>query len=239
MAFGVEPSPTKFRLRLARYEGLAEAVAEYVNSKDEAGNRSIPMLDIGLGSGRSLMYIDKKGVGEKLDLYGLDLMPKRLDSVYGSERWKLFQGDIEGGIPFEDKSFEIVLCEQLLEHLNEPNEAIKELSRVMKKDGLLVLGVPIFPPFVNILRELIVPKLDAFTGNKKRGHIQSYTLGKIIKDSMMHGSFDLVEARGFRIASGGILKPLENKEGFYKFNRLLGRLFPSFCIEVQLLLKKI
>ncbi|MEA4812716.1 MAG: class I SAM-dependent methyltransferase [Anaerolineaceae bacterium] len=51
------------------------------------------------------------------------------------------QGDVHA-LPFNDESFNSVLCLQLFEHLSMPFIAIKEVSRVLKKDGILILSVP-------------------------------------------------------------------------------------------------
>jgi SAM-dependent methyltransferase len=45
-------------------------------------------------------------------------------------------------IPFADEYFNSVLCTEVLEHLPEPKEALKEIKRVLKKDGHLYLTVP-------------------------------------------------------------------------------------------------
>lgn len=46
-------------------------------------------------------------------------------------------------IPFEDNSFDIVICNHVLEHVDDDKIAMKELFRVMKKGGWGVFQVPI------------------------------------------------------------------------------------------------
>ena len=45
-------------------------------------------------------------------------------------------------LPFEDKSFDTVLNVQVLEHTPEPGLLVREMSRVLKDDGLLILSAP-------------------------------------------------------------------------------------------------
>lgn len=45
-------------------------------------------------------------------------------------------------IPFSDGYFDSVLCTELLEHLPEPQDTLKEIKRVLKKGGYLYLTVP-------------------------------------------------------------------------------------------------
>ena len=51
-------------------------------------------------------------------------------------------GDI-GDIPVEDKFFDCVLCTEVLEHIPDPERAIKEFSRILKQGGTLVLTAPL------------------------------------------------------------------------------------------------
>jgi ubiquinone/menaquinone biosynthesis C-methylase UbiE len=52
-------------------------------------------------------------------------------------------------LSFEDKSFDIVLCLEVLEHTHDPVRAIKELARVTRKD--LIISIP-NEPFFSLLR---------------------------------------------------------------------------------------
>jgi SAM-dependent methyltransferase len=45
-------------------------------------------------------------------------------------------------LPFDDKSFDTVLNVQVLEHTPEPGALVKEMSRVLKDDGRLILTAP-------------------------------------------------------------------------------------------------
>lgn len=45
-------------------------------------------------------------------------------------------------IPKPDASFDAILCIEVLEHIPDPIQAIKEFSRLLKKDGYLVLTAP-------------------------------------------------------------------------------------------------
>jgi len=45
-------------------------------------------------------------------------------------------------IPFNNDAFDDVMCMEVLEHLPEPENAIKEIKRILKEDGLLYVTVP-------------------------------------------------------------------------------------------------
>lgn len=45
-------------------------------------------------------------------------------------------------MPFEDASFDMVLCNHVLEHVPDDRKAIREIRRVLKKDGFAIMQVP-------------------------------------------------------------------------------------------------
>ena len=42
----------------------------------------------------------------------------------------------------KDKSFNTVLCLQVLEHISEPNKFLEKIHKILKKNGILVITVP-------------------------------------------------------------------------------------------------
>ncbi|MEM7001825.1 MAG: class I SAM-dependent methyltransferase [Pseudomonadota bacterium] len=230
-AFGVEPAKVKYRLRLARYPALAEYLADWVANRASAGDRGFKLLDIGAGMGRTFLYLQAADLDQHFQMIGLDIDPGRKDAVYANNPWDIRQGDAEQGLDFPDNSLDVVVCEQLLEHLNHPQRVIEEVQRVLKDDGLFFCGVPIFPEPVAKLRRWWVKR----NGLGRSDHIQTYSLRSIRQQ--LSPRFVEIEARGFRIVSGGLLRRLENHAWWYRFNRRLGRFVPGLCIEVQLILQ--
>lgn len=47
-------------------------------------------------------------------------------------------------IPINDESFDTILCTAVLEHLEEPDKAIEEANRVLKRSGYALYTVPLF-----------------------------------------------------------------------------------------------
>lgn len=60
----------------------------------------------------------------------------------------IMRGQDLHNINLKDKQFAIVYCNHILEHVLSPIVCLSELTRVLKDDGDLIVGLPIFPDFL-------------------------------------------------------------------------------------------
>jgi SAM-dependent methyltransferase len=238
LAFGVDRTRKQlYSLRQARYQALAfdiqRMAAEYAHF-----GRPLRLLDIGVNDGISRKYLNAWPASQNIDFYGADL--DELD-VHEREKWKGFwTGDFMEGYPdITSGTFDVVICEQVLEHLPELETAVRTLERVLRPGGTLFVGVPIFPHGFHLLRKPVVAMVDGVQANpRKRGHVQAFSLITFKRLLRQYTNLEITEARGFRIISGGILRPLENHRAWWRFNRWLGSVVPGLCIEVQVIARK-
>lgn len=56
------------------------------------------------------------------------------------------RGPLEA-MPFADRSFDAVLCNAVLEHVADPGQAARELARVVRTGGHVVVAVPFLQPY--------------------------------------------------------------------------------------------
>ncbi len=54
---------------------------------------------------------------------------------------------IEDTLPVQNESFDAVVCNEVLEHLERDQDALREIHRVLKRDGLLSLTIPFISSF--------------------------------------------------------------------------------------------
>jgi len=99
---------------------------------------SSKVLDIGCAMGGFLNYIKTKGVNK---LYGIDLTQKYIDYANQNNSYTIKLGNAES-IPFENNLFDILVIDQVLEHVANPQKVFKEAKRVLKIGGIFCLGVP-------------------------------------------------------------------------------------------------
>ena len=97
------------------------------------------LLDIGCGQGEFLQRLRRKP-RYNMQLYGVDIGDVDVESMR-KESINFFKGDLlDAG--FEDGFFDIITLNHVLEHMEDPVRTFKEISRILKKDGRLVIGIP-------------------------------------------------------------------------------------------------
>ena len=160
----------------------------------------VRVLDAGCGNGRHLHEAFKKpGVSVVgLDLKSEDvtharnmmrLMEKEGES--GDGAWGIFTGDITR-LPFSDHAFDVVICSEVLEHIPDEAQAIREIIRVLKPGEILAVSVPRFLP------EMICWALSKAYRNEPGGHIRIYRKRELIRKLEKAGlvCFDTGKAHG-------------------------------------------
>ena len=105
--------------------GLAAAIGEFAHHLHGR------LLDVGCGRKpyERLFRVE--------EYVGLDLESDRARSVGVADHY--YDGE---RFPFVNASFDSVLCNQVLEHVFNPNEFVAEIHRVLKPGGRLLLTVP-------------------------------------------------------------------------------------------------
>lgn len=146
---------------------LHRDIVNSVNPRDSI------VLDLGVGKGRMVSDFVSR---EPRLLVCADINPTMLTSTKESlkherkNRAECILCDAEK-LPFRTCSFDFVVCIGLLMHLNDPNEAFSEFSRIMKDSGFLitdnvnnsivghlcVVGLNVFRiDFLQVLKNLLI-----------------------------------------------------------------------------------
>lgn len=92
-------------------------------------------LDAGCGTGLNLRHLPPGAVGIDINLWNISVVRTRYP------QYRSLVGDIEA-MPFGGGEFDALLCTEVLEHLPNPGLALKEISRVLRRGGVLVGTVP-------------------------------------------------------------------------------------------------
>lgn len=105
------------------------------------------ILDLGAGAG-IVQELNVRGMGARV--CGVDLDPRVLQNPF------LDDARVGGAedIPYPDRSFDLVFCNNVLEHLPDPGRAFREVARVLRPGGLFLAKTPNRWHYVALLAQL-------------------------------------------------------------------------------------
>jgi len=184
------------------------------------GNSHPRILDIGAGHGVDLanILLELSRTGNAPEISAIETFPVAIDKLK-SLGVSVHSIDIEREpLPFKDAHFDIVLCNQVLEHTKEIFWIVSELTRVTKKRGKIIIGVPNLGSLHNRLALLAGYQPPAIG-----------VLGTHVRGFTIPGLTEFLETGGFLKVSrviGGNFYPFPPM-----FSRLLAKLLPSFSVS--------
>ncbi len=118
------------------HAGFAETV---INLSPSEGK----FLEIGTGTGWDAILVAKNT--SNVQVTAIDLSDEMLKfasrnaSREGvSNKINFIKGDAKG-LPFDDRTFDAVFCQNMLHHLPQPEEMLSEIKRVVKIDGAIII----------------------------------------------------------------------------------------------------
>jgi ubiquinone/menaquinone biosynthesis C-methylase UbiE len=114
--------------------------------KELSINKNAKILEIGSGLGLLGKAIKELTNGE-VDYFGIELAYK---SAQASSEKGLFEVQADAvNLPFADSSFDIIISADVLEHIPNSEQTIKEIYRVLKENGraFIVIADPSEPRF--------------------------------------------------------------------------------------------
>lgn len=144
------------------------------------------MLDLGCGEGRHIFglmekFPDLKCIGLDPHIESLDKAFEGLKFLESISNTKTnFLSGSAYSLPFSDDSFDLVVCSEVLEHLHDYKDAIKEINRVLKPGGQFLASVPAEFP------EKICWLLSEAYQNQPGGHLRIFKKNELIKEVAEH-----------------------------------------------------
>jgi ubiquinone/menaquinone biosynthesis C-methylase UbiE len=93
------------------------------------------LLDVGCGWEARLLREVEPYIGRGV---GIDFKAPRLETP----KLRTISATLTDRLPFDDASFDVVTLLAVLEHLDQPAAIVREIARVLRPGGLLVLTVP-------------------------------------------------------------------------------------------------
>lgn len=173
-----------------------EANSYYTNARTEIEaflpSKFRSVLEIGCGEGNTLFWI--RNMHPDVVCHGIEIVPEVANTArkYGLE---ILVADVEKeGIPF-DVQYDLILCLDVLEHLQDPWGALKTITKSLKPGGHLIASIPNIS-HIAILWDLILHDDWQYTndGILDRTHIRFFT-GKTANKLLSEANLEVTAKR--------------------------------------------
>jgi len=99
----------------------------------------IAILDAGCGSGRNMVELQRYG-----SVVGLELADASVARARARGVGEVAQGTLDE-MPFAEDTFDLAVSLDVIEHLEDDRQALRELRRTVKPGGTLLVTVPAYP----------------------------------------------------------------------------------------------
>jgi ubiquinone/menaquinone biosynthesis C-methylase UbiE len=111
------------------HEAIHETVEKILQNRTRG-----KVLDVPAGEGALAKRLKNLG----FEVFCCDLYTE-IFKLPGTE---IKRGNLDARLPYDDQFFETVVCVEGLEHIENPANAIREFTRILKTDGTLIVSVP-------------------------------------------------------------------------------------------------
>jgi 2-polyprenyl-3-methyl-5-hydroxy-6-metoxy-1,4-benzoquinol methylase len=99
------------------------------------------LLDIGCGYGAFLFALSKLGYLQKKSVYAIDLHKDKIDQAQNIDKdFSCHVDDAKHLKTIEENQIDFVISSQVIEHIDDDQQMIKTISRVLKRDGCCYLS---------------------------------------------------------------------------------------------------
>jgi len=200
--------------------------------KDE----KIVYLDVGSGTGTTTQFVVNALRPGRVICADID---ERLLERCRERGFEIVKADLNTEtLPLESATVDLVTAFEVVGHLWDKDNMLKEVHRVLKQQGLLILSTPNLVAWANRLLLLVGKTPFYYDVSPKRplskygyGHVNLYTLELLRKHLLSHG-FEVIEVRG-------LLTPLYRRYKLFEVATLLmAKARPSLAPLLLVLAKK-
>ena len=131
---------------------------------------SCMLLEVGCGN-LGLLTKEDRLVNLFNSSYGADI---DIDALAKNKQVKFKVGADCNNLPFKEGTFDIISCRWLFEHLERPENTMKELSRVLNKRGYLYVHTPNLLNYAMLISKLTPLRFHTFVRGKEHENCPTY-----------------------------------------------------------------
>lgn len=227
--FGIpsEAKSVRYPIRLLRYWFGYHLLRE----EAERSKRPIDVAEVGVHTGQMLEFLrsvpGSPAFGKWTAVDAVMLTEKLKKAGYDD----FFEANLEDPKFDLPGDYDVAVLLHILEHLFEPEEALRKVARRIRPGGSLIGGFPVVPGPLEGIRQKSVRKTAA-----PMGHVSVFSPARVRRMAKECGMTVEFMSGAFFMRSKG--SPLENSEAWARFNLLWGGIFPGWPGEIYWLMRK-
>ena len=195
-------------------------VLEYVSPESK-------LLDLGSGAGILTELNFKDSVSY---VCGLDLDSRILLNPYLNEA-KVGSAEF---IPYDNETFDAILCNNVIEHLANPTKVFRAVNRVLKKGGIFIAKTPNKYHYVTLLSKLTPHWFHTFF-NRLRGRLEEDTFPTYYRANTRSKILKLAKLTDFEIL---FIDLIEGRPEYLRISwitYLIGKLYDKIVSSAEFL----
>jgi len=169
-------------------------VGERVEIASRYVKKSKKLLDVGCGDGIITHFLKRKVA----KLYGIDKSKEDLKKARKRGVIPRYIDLDKEKIPFRNSFFDVVTCLDVIEHIKDPVSLIREINRVLRRNGTLILSAPNIRFSDHLLKLIIEGRFPKTSEDKTAwdgGHIHYFTFSDL-KLILNQGGFKIIHEEG-------------------------------------------
>jgi len=201
-----------------------ECILSFVKStlKSQKTRPVFRVLDVGCANGIVL-----RSLPSDLKRVGLDISRVLLERVQKAGI-ETRQCDFDNNpFPLETDSFDLVLANDVIEHVLHTDHVLNEMNRVLKPGGLIIISIPNINQPISLIMQFILDLTPMFAARYRCTHYRDFTNRLFSKILSIHG-FTVIRREG------SFVFPFENS----RISRSIARSIPRWGCQILYLCKK-
>jgi len=191
----------KIKLKFFGVPDLPQYFFQWIQTKYFAHNKNIKYI-CDLGCGRCTFFPHDYKNYQDWVFHGLDI-GNNLEEQLAQRDIKLFLGDLNKEIPLNKNKYDVIICSNLIEHLNQPENLIRNIYEILSPGGIALVLTPDI-------------KTWGYRFYNDYTHVRPYTLKSLSTIFNVFG-FEVLYAESNNIYQSIVKKYHETKKSFLSF----------------------